>query len=166
MNTKKPITQTTKTLKARMLEVGKCLEWQGYFQNGTPYVSHRGKMVSVRRLFLRLMGKKINEGGYVVPSCGNKKCVSHHHAIYKTTKEMMTDIASNATQSINKKRKVQKYQHTKAKLDWEKVQEIRFSNLSIRQLSREFNINKSQISRIRRGESWKNYENNPFAGLL
>ena len=68
MNTKKHAIHTAESLLARTIEVGDCLEWQGYFANGTPYVSNNGKMTSVRRLFSGLLGKDFVAGGFICQS--------------------------------------------------------------------------------------------------
>ena len=55
-----------------------------------------------------------------------------------------------------------------AKLDWEKVNAIRESEMSHRTLGAQYGVSLTVIGRIKRNEAWRehNAKTNPFAGLF
>ena len=111
---------TTESLKQKTIEVGDCWEWQGYEQNNTPQVCHAGKLVSVRRLFSELIGKKVPNDWYVVARCENKKCINGEHFHRLNKKQMAGKAGTRATQSISKNLKIQQAKRiASAKLNWE-----------------------------------------------
>jgi len=167
MNTKKHAIHTAESLLAKTIEVGDCLEWQGYFANGTPYVSNNGKMTSVRRLFSGLLNKNFVAGGFIVPKCDNHRCINPNHAMRLSRSKMSSRNGKRAVQSIAKRLKIQKFkQQTEGKLSWDKVDEIRATNVPSRVLAEKFGVDKSLICRVRTGQAWKRIENNIFAGLM
>lgn len=156
---------TIDSLKNRTIEDGECWEWQGYCANGTPSVSHDGKMISVRRLFTQLLGNTVRDG-YYVPNCGNKFCVNPEHITYNDPKQHMRKAARKALQSPTRRLKIQIYKRaTVAKLTQEKADEIRISTEPARVLAEKYGVNKSIICRIKKGQAWVNLAN-PFAGLI
>ena len=156
---------TIESLKKRTIEDGECWEWQGYCANGTPSVSHDGKMISVRRLFTQLLGNTVREG-YYVPKCGNKLCVNPEHTTYNDPKQHMKKAARKALQSPTRRLKIQIHKRaTTAKLTQEMADEIRCSEGPSRIIAEKYGVNKSVICRIRAGKAWVNLSN-PFAGLM
>lgn len=156
---------TIESLKKRTIEDGECWEWQGYCANGTPSVSHDGKMISVRRLFTQLLGNTVREG-YYVPKCGNKLCVNPEHTTYNDPKQHMKKAARKALQSPTRRLKIQIHKRaTTAKLTQEMADEIRCSEGPSRVIAEKYGVNKSVICRIRAGKAWVNLSN-PFAGLM
>jgi hypothetical protein len=156
---------TIESLKKRTIEDGECWEWQGYCANGTPSVSHDGKMISVRRLFTQLLGNTVREG-YYVPKCGNKLCVNPEHTTYNDPKQHMKKAARKALQSPTRRLKIQIHKRaTTAKLTQEMADEIRCSEGPSRLIAEKYGVNKSVICRIRAGKAWVNLSN-PFAGLM
>lgn len=158
---------TTESLKQKTIEIGDCWEWQGYQQNNTPQICHAGKLVSVRRLFSELLGKKVPNDWYVIAKCENKKCVNPDHFKRLNKKQMAGKAGKSATQSIGKKLKIQKAKQAEsAKLNWDIVDEIRSSDLTYRELARKHKVHPSLISKVSRNLAWRRYENNIFAGLM
>lgn len=156
---------TVQSLKEKTIEDGDCWEWQGYCANGTPSVSHDGKMISVRRLFTQLLGGQLREG-YYVPKCGNKICVNPQHTTYNDPKQHMKKANRNALKSPTRRLKIQLYKRaTVAKLTQEKADEIRSSSETSRVLAARYGVDKSIICRIKSGQAWVNLSN-PFAGLI
>ena len=156
---------TITTLKERTIEDGDCWEWTGYCANGTPSVSHAGKMISVRRLFTELLGGKLREG-YYVPKCGNKLCVNPDHIAYNDPKQHMRKAARVALKSPTRRLKIQIHKRaTVGKLTQEKADEIRSSSEASRVLAAKYGVDKSIICRIKNGQAWVNLSN-PFAGLI
>jgi len=156
---------TTTTLKEKIIEVGRCWEWTGYCANGTPYVFHAGKMISVRRLFTQLLKKPVMDG-YYVANCGNGLCVNPKHIIYNDAKEHMKKGNSKALKSPTRRLKIQIYKRaTNAKLTQEMADEIRYSEGPSRVIAAKYGVNRSVVCRIRTGKAWVNLQN-PFAGLM
>jgi uncharacterized protein YjcR len=82
-------------------------------------------------------------------SCRNRDCVSPDHLSEKTKSE---------NNGADKKRDGTDNSGTKchfSKLDWDKVSEIRTSNLKIKDLSKTYGVSNSCISSILRGKTWK-----------
>lgn len=162
---------TIETLKARTIEEGDCWLWQGYIQNGTPQVIHYRKdkkgMYSVRRLLRELQIGKVMPDGHYGNTCGNPKCVSPDHTLWKTTKSHMRDMANRRTHGPvdSMKKRQARIDRGLTKLDMEKAQAIRNSNEPGRVLAAQYGVHESMIKRIRTGRVWK-VLSSPFAGLL
>jgi hypothetical protein len=157
--------ETVDSLKKNTIEDGDCWEWQGYSANGTPSVSHNGKMISVRRLFTELLGGQLKEG-YYVAKCGNKVCVNPAHTTYNDPKQHMRKANKNSLKSPTRRLKIQLYKRaTMGKLTQEKADEIRSSSETSRVLAARYGVDKSIICRIKNGQAWVNLSN-PFAGLI
>lgn len=162
---------TIETLKARTIEEGDCWLWQGYIQNGTPQVMHYRKdkkgMYSVRRLLRELQIGKVMPDGHYGNTCGNPKCVSPDHTLWKTTKSHMRDMANKRTHGPvdSMKKRQARIDRGLTKLDMEKAQAIRNSNEPGRVLAAQYGVHESMIKRIRTGRVWK-VLSSPFAGLL
>ena len=157
---------TPESLREKTIEDGDCLEWQGYFANKNPYVRHDGKVMSARRLFSSLMGKKFPAGGYVIPTCKNGKCVNPDHAKHLNQKQHLSFMGKMSKGNVIQSLHISQYQRKyRAKLDDKKVNDIRLSSLSSRKVGEKYNVSKTVVCRIRNGEAWKN-TSSPFAGLM
>lgn len=169
----KPVTKhTVESLRARTIEVGECWEWQGYSAHGTPQVfspagNPKRRMVSVRRLFRELIAGQPQPDGFYSVSCGNVECVNPDHTLFRTEKLHFKAMGKKVGSSPVRSLKLSQYHRTngKAKLSESKAQEIRLSNESGPVLAERYGVNKSLISRVRRGEIWKCLTN-PFRGLM
>jgi hypothetical protein len=124
-------------------------------------------MVSVRRLFRELITVQPQPDGFYSVSCGNVECVNPDHTIVRTEKQHFKAMAKKVSDSPVRALKLSQYHRTvgKAKLSESKAQEIRLSNESGPVLAERYGVNKSLISRVRRGEIWKCLTN-PFRGLM
>ena len=163
---------TIESLKARTIEVGECWEWQGYSAHGTPQVFNRvdgskRRMYSVRRLLRELIEGQAQPDGFYSVSCGNVECVNPDHTIFRTEKQHFKAMGKKVGDSPVRALKLSQYHRTngKAKLCESKAQEIRLSNESGPVLAERYGVNRSLISRVRRGEIWKCLTN-PFRGLM
>lgn len=162
---------TVESLQARTIEEGNCWLWQGYCGNKTPQVMYhtqgKRKMYSVRRLIRELQTGRAQADGHYTNSCGNHLCVSPNHVLYKTVKNHLRDMAKGRTHTpvtSFKKRQV-RIDLGLTKLDMKKAEEIRASNLKLRELAEEYKVNISMIKRIRTNKAWKPLSS-PFAGLF
>ena len=165
---------TIQSLKARTVEEGDCWLWQGYKANGTPQVCHprpgfSSKMYSVRRLMRDLVTGKPTPDGHYVTRCHNSACVNPEHVLFNMDEQHMKRIGRNVSASANITRsmKLRKYRIRigHAKLSEQIAQEIRLSNESCTALGARYGVDKSLISKVRRGTAWKVLAN-PFQGLF
>lgn len=163
---------TIESLKARTIEEGDCWLWQGYKANGTPQVSNprpgfSSKMYSVRRLMRELVTGKPTPDGHYVTSCGTTDCVNPKHVLYRTDEQHLQTIGRLSSTGVAKSLKLRQYYMTigRAKLTDAIAQEIRLSNESSPALAKRYGVDRSLISKVRRGQAWKVLAN-PFRGLM
>lgn len=158
--------QTMESLLARTIEEGECQLWPGYIGNGVPQVSHNGKVVSIRRLMLELLGKAVDPTDYASPRCHNTACVCPEHIVHRTAAQHARAMAKAPTR--NEDLRAAKLAATARKGDTkisiEKAREIRCSDETGPVLAERYGVGKGLIARIRRGEAWREFSN-PFAGL-
>jgi hypothetical protein len=162
---------TIESLQARTIEEGDCWQWQGYCGNKTPQVmcffNDKRKMYSVRRLMRELQTGRAQPDGHYTNSCGNHLCVNPAHVLYKTAKNHLRDMAKGRTHTAvdSFKKRQARIDGGLTKLDMKKAEEIRASNLKLRELAEEYKVNISMIKRIRTNKAWKPLSS-PFAGLF
>lgn len=162
---------TIESLKARTVEEGDCWLWQGYKANGTPQVSHprpgfTSKMYSVRRLMRDLVTGKPTPDGHYVTRCDNSDCVNPQHVLFRSDEQHMK-IIGRTTGNLTRSMKLRKFRISigHAKLSEQIAQEIRLSNESGPALAQRYGVDKSLISKVRRGTAWRVLAS-PFAGLM
>jgi len=161
----KPIAvQTMETLLARTVEEGECLLWGGYIGNSVPQVSHKGKVIAVRRLMLEFQGKVLRAGDHASTKCRNHACVHPEHISHRNKFQHSAAMLSAPRNEEVRAAKLAAFRRKTAKLDMDKAREIRCSEESGPTLAAKFGVNKALIARIRRGEAWREFSN-PFAGL-
>ena len=166
----KPLAQhTVESIMARTVEEGDCALWTGYAQNRTPQIYDAGRMVPVRGLLSRLLGREEpKERGYWASTCGSDLCVKNQHTTYRTDSQHYAYMAKRmqtmpAVQSI-RRAKISKAR-TK-KLTDDQVHEILHSNESSRVVAERVGISKSLVCRYRRGELGGTIATNMFMGLI
>lgn len=159
---------TVDSLMERTVEVGQCKEWAGYFAGRSPAVYHEGRLQSVRQMLCRLIGKHVPEGHFVTTSCRNFKCVNPDHFVTHTPKQHMTEMAKRV-HYLSPKRilRLSESAQGRRKLSDDQVKVILSGQDSCVVLAKEFNVNKSLISRIRRGQAHRMTlaRNNPYWSL-
>jgi len=164
-------THTEDSLKARCVEVGDCLEWQGYIANNTPqvitYPDGKKKMTSVRRLLRELVTGQAQPDGHYGNTCGNHRCVNPDHTLWKHEAAHMRAMAKKRKVSTVTASKLRKFRvdNGMAKLCEAKAQEIRLSDESGSVLAARYGVSKSWITKIKRGAAWR-VLSSPFAGLF
>ena len=169
----RPITtHTVASLHAKCDDVGDCWLWTGYFGNGSPYVSHAGKMVAVRKLMLQLSGKKLRQTvRYFATKCGNADCIHPDHIVARTEAEHMTAMANNVRhQHPVRVAKLQAAARARpvCKLTEAKAQAIRTDARTCAAIAIDMSISKSLVAKVKRNESWRptSATLNPWIGLL
>jgi hypothetical protein len=171
----KPYTHhTLESLKARCVEEGDCLLWQGHMTKmNTPGVylkrdlaSNRGIMVSTRALAHELAtGYEIKPGWYYRPTCGNAQCINPEHTGVLSPKQHMTHMARllnsyPATAAIRAK----KIGLSKRKLTDEQIQIIMSDPRSGKVLGPILGVSPSTVCSYRNGRLGQ--FNSPFAMSL
>lgn len=164
--TRKLTTHTIDTLMARTTEVGDCMEWQGYSTNNVPQVFHDGKIYAVRRLILLLSGKVLKPGDHASCRCGNRLCVKPEHIVHRNRTQHASAMGkSPVRKELQRSAKLADFaREHRAKLTMEIAREIRCSSESGQVLADRFGVHRSLVSRIRRGQMWRDFSS-PFAGL-
>lgn len=125
-----------------------CWEWSGaltlYGYGRMRWALHE---ISAYRLSWRLFRGPIPNGSHVLHRCDNRRCVNPDHLFLGTHQDNMTDMKA-------KGRKRRGADHYAAKLSAEAVKTIRASDLRNCDLAREFQVDPSTISHIKRGKIW------------
>lgn len=158
---------TLESILARTVEEGDCRIWHGYVTSKTPQVDVDGKMMSVRRLIVRLQGRPENKGAFYGVKCGTYLCVCPEHIIQLTRKQHSTHMAKAANDgaaNIIRKVKITAHKRASGKLDMDTAREIRVKEGTYRDIAKEYGISHSLVGHIKRGRYWKE-TSNPFAGL-
>lgn len=162
--------QTLELLFARSVEEGDCRLWTGYHagNNGeTPYVSHEGRMTSVRKVIALLQGRAVLPGRIWGCSCGNLSCIEPSHAVQRTMTEHARNMArrlADGPQNKVRAAKVTISRRAMSKLNAEAAAAIRASEESGPVLGQRYGVTRTTINSIKRGERWRDYSS-PFAGL-
>jgi predicted XRE-type DNA-binding protein len=99
-------------------------------------------------------------GIYVCHRCDNPKCINPEHLFLGTPKDNMNDKMKKG-RNFN----VKGSQHGQAKLDEEKVLEIKRllaeKNLTQKKIGEKYGVNQNTISLIKSGKIWSHVENQP-----
>lgn len=143
MNTETPARYWGK-VDLRGGDPGKCWEWQASTTSGYGQFWIRYRMWRSHRVAWILTYGPIPEGLHVCHHCDNKLCCNPYHLFLGTNLDNVRD-------SLHKGRKARK-------LSEEDVREIR-RHLEVCSLNQEeiadlFGVEKSTISRIKRGRNW------------
>ena len=165
---RKVILHTMDSLHANCVEVGDCWEWQGaYTLNGHPTGRHDGKPVLMRRLAYVLAGNTIKPKHIVAASCGNARCINPACTVQRSQRQHLIKMGKEGRQSDHlRNAKLAATKRAKyAKLTIEQVRAIRAANTSNLEEAIRYGVHPRNISRIRRYVCWKEYGQNPFAGL-
>jgi len=128
-----------------------CWVWGGNIL-GTGYgqVSVNGEMRSPHRFAYETWVGPIPEEMHVLHSCDNPPCINPLHLRVGTHADNMQDrkIRGRAPDHRGER-------HPGAKLTWEKVEEIRASQKSNKELASKYGVDPAAIHAVRTGRSWK-----------
>ena len=163
---------TLESIHGNCVEVGDCWEWAGAYggtKKAHPYCYHDGSCTTVRSVVLKLSGKgrKSKKHCVAFPTCGNSRCVNPAHLRWATRSEVM--YAAGAKGLLNDRVRVAKIAATKrataGKLTMDAARAIRASDERQIDLAKRYGVSQHAISAIKMHRRWKEYDNNPFAGL-
>ena len=152
---------TVEALLSHTVEEGDCLLWKGSMSPGVPRIKIDGAMYSVRRLVYEALVGEIPEGMQIGAKCRNERCVHPDCIIARTRKQAMKGARFKANHTAN----VAHARRAQAKLDDEKVLQIREAEGRHCDIAAQFGISKSYVSQIRSHRSWRDFSN-PFSGLM
>lgn len=155
-------------IHARCIEEGDCLIWQGATdKGGYPAIRVKGRTTTVRRIVVELDGRPARPGQPVVCACDDKKCVKTDHLVLWTRKKVSRKASKTGYRSTELRclKSARSRQAAIGKITMDIARDIRASTENGVVLSKRYGINETQISRIRRGLAWKEYDITPFAGL-
>lgn len=125
-----------------------CHEWTGcVMPNGYGQISQNGRPAYAHRVAWELAFGDPGER-YVLHSCDNRKCVNVEHLFLGTFNENMADM-------VAKRRQAHGTRNGHAKLDEQKVRDIRASDDKGIALARQYGVSHSLVSMIRSGKIWK-----------
>ena len=156
-------------IKARTEEVGDCWIWQQGTTNGYPQMKVQGRCCKlVRRMVVEIEGRPAEPRQPVVATCGEALCVNPAHLKATSTSDAAKRAAKKgAWQGKARAAKIAKTRrrsNVNKKLDIYKAREIRMSTESGPVLAARYGVDRSLISRIKRGTDWKDYAN-PYSAL-
>ena len=139
-----------------------CWIWQGYCNRGVfPVISVKGNPTSVRRTLWSAIHGEVDKKFEVVNKCECAKCVSPDclKLVTKATRRKIMAQSRDAASYAKSNAGIR----AKAKLSFEKVREIRASDLPNTVLAERYGVVHQVISEVRLGKSW--VEPSPWTGL-
>lgn len=120
----------------------------GYGQFGI----RAGTVMSAHRMSWTLSRGPIPNGLHVLHRCDVRACVNPDHLWLGTNSENVADMISKGRQCYIRSRNGEK--NGNAKLNSERVREIRTSTASAADISVRFGISRSQVMRVRQLKAW------------
>lgn len=149
---------------------GECWRWQGALTNvgygtitfriGAAGGANRGRMAAHRASYELFVGK-LRPGLDVCHTCDNRWCVNPAHLFQGTRAENMADCEEKGRHVhtfTERPELIRGEANVNAKLDAEKVRDIRAAKRGGQALADQFGITYSTLKRIRRRESWKHVD--------
>lgn len=160
--------ESLEAIRANCDEVGDCWEWRGAMDGTAPVMRPAGgsKLVPVRRVVMKLSGKKLADGHLACAKCLNKRCVAPAHAVGLTRHQLQLRTAK-VTQygsSPVRRAKIARERRKRSHITPEIVDQMRASGLNSRAAGAAFGCGQSAASDILGGRTWIDYTS-PFAGL-
>lgn len=159
-----------KRLMSYCSEDGGCLLWTGLMGgSGTlaPATSVGHRRHQVRRLMWeKKTGHAVPAGKCVTVDCGQARCVAPDHLILTTRAESGKRAgAQGKFSTLTRRSRVAAAKQAQSPLTAEQVREIRAGDGPLKEAAARFGVSIAAISKIRRGERWKDYAS-PFGALM
>lgn len=155
-------------LHARCHEDGDCLIWDRSTDGKSlPRARINNANVYMRPFVWRMVGKsRPGKGRVLIMTCGNSRCLNCEHMACVHRSEVLKQTVSRPDVAARKNLRVQAASRARGVLDAEKVRYIRASTgKTLTKLAQELGVSFQLVSRVRRGERWRERTTNPFAGL-
>lgn len=153
-------------IRTRTIEEGDCLMWTGANSRGAntprpqPAIWLDGETKALRRMAYVAYGSELFAHWRVVTTCRNDACLNEKH-LKRATR---SDAQSGNHRGLLTRAKLAAAHQARSPLDWEKVREIRASDLSNRKLGEVYGVNRDTIHKERRYLTWR--ETGMFSGLV
>lgn len=129
-----------------------CWEWVGSLsKDGYGRVTsakHTGKTVKVSRLIYQTLHGALLPGEVVRHTCDNRGCVKPQHLVKGTPRDNVQDMISRGRGIVGCK-------NPRTHLTDEDIIKIREDTRPRKEIAKGYNISKSQVSHIKRHDSWK-----------
>mgnify|MGYP001586741605 CR=1 FL=1 len=139
-----------------------CWGWSGQIQtDGYGIIGVKRRSLALRynlyahRLSWGIHFGSIPKGLFVCHQCDNPPCTRPDHLFLGTNADNMRDSKQKGRQKNIPGRRHIGENNGYAKLTWKAARAIRTSNESCAKLGRRFGVDKTCVSRIRRGISWR-----------
>lgn len=126
----------------------------GYVKTVSKGNGRSPKMEHAHRVAWRLTNGEIPPGMFVCHRCDNPRCVRPDHLFLGAPSDNSGDMVEKARQATGTR-------NGNAKLNPQRVQEIREANGTVSALARRFEVSRKTIRNIRKGETWKTREPAP-----
>ncbi|CAN7358634.1 HNH endonuclease signature motif containing protein [Paenibacillus sp. LjRoot56] len=143
--------------RKRVDSTGDCWLWTGgFYTTGYGSYFHDGKKLKAHRYAWSFFNGPITDGLFVCHRCDVRNCVNPEHLFLGTQKDNIKDMYAK-----NRGNKPSGENHFKAKLDWEKVKEIRDSykwfscDNSSFALGKKYGVAPNHIMQIVNNKAWK-----------
>lgn len=156
-----------------------CWNWTGAFLERSPVPTMRwGRRVGAVRRFIAEdkfgldFATRCGGGETVVAtySCGNQACVAWDHVVAMRRLRLQRRTFKTATWArdpVLQKKRSAFARSNFAKIDAHTAERIREDGRAQRLIAADFGVSQATVSSIKRGQTWKNYDNqNPFKGLI
>ena len=138
-------------LLSRKVVEGQCWVWRwNASSNGYGRLPLNGRSELVHRLSYQEFVGPIPDGLHVCHSCDNRACWNPGHLWLGTRSDNIKDAVAKGRWVTQRGEK-----HKRAVITAETVRSIRASPLGKTLAAKQFGVSRTQVSRIRRRESWK-----------
>ena len=170
MNPHLPVAERLE-LKSSPIPFSGCKIWYGAsVPAGYGVIGHLKRYTYTHRVAWELANGPIPAGLFVLHRCDQPACINPDHLFVGTPLENMRDMIAKGRQNYTKNkrsgpdhplfgRRFDPSKHPNARLNWERVNEIRaLYKPGVKQsdIAKMFGIKQPQVSAIIRGTSWKN----------
>jgi len=143
-----------------------CLLWTGYTdpeRGPMATIGSPAQPTSVRRTIWQIKREPLTFNETIKPACGNWKCIAHAHMEKATRADPAIGRKKTPIHAMKIALGMRKL---KSKLSIEIARDIRASTQAADVLAAKYGVSKESINMIRRGVTWKEYENGLFTGLM
>ena len=157
---------TVETLRAKCVEEGECLLWQGRVSNhGVPMVRHAGQHTAVRRALWQLLGRRPLAARQIVSTtCGNLTCCHPDHLRVTTQADLLRRITQGGKAETLRVARMTAAARARAKINLATANAIRASDRPSAELARDVGLSVGMVNQIRRGAKWR--AGSPMGALL
>lgn len=155
--------RTLKQIHARCIPDGDCLRWQGGLSKSAGHPKINDK--SGRRLVYELAHGPIPDKALLTITCECMDCLNPAHLALTNKAEVSRKVNASQSMRMRKAAASAKAKRPHAKLTIEQAREVRDSIGRCADVAALYGVHLTLVSKIRRGEAWRELGPNPFQGL-